>query len=67
VAFAHALTLALIARAELRIMHVAADAEERHGSDVPGVRVTLVRWGLLPEGSPREAVGQLGLDMGTIL
>ena len=66
-AFAHALKLALSARAALRLMHVAADAEDRHWSDFPGVRATLMRWGLLPTGSPREAVGQLGLDIGTIL
>jgi nucleotide-binding universal stress UspA family protein len=67
VAFAHALKLALSTRAALRLMHVAADAEDRHWSDFPGVRATLVRWGLLPAGSPCEAVGQLGLDIGTIL
>ena len=67
VAFAHALKLALIARAALRMMHVAADEEDMHWSDFPGVRATLARWGLLPEGSPREAVGQLGLDIGKVL
>src|SRR5262245_40899217 len=67
VAFAHALKLALIARAELRMMHVAADVEDLHWSDFPGVRATLARWGLLPEGSLREAVGQLGLNIGKIL
>ena len=67
VAFAHALKLALITRATLRLMHVAADEEDMHWSDFPGVRATLARWGLLPEASPREAVGQLGLDIGKIL
>ena len=67
VAFAHALKLALLARADLRLMHVAADEEDMHWSDFPGVRATLARWGLLPEGSPREAVGQLGLNIGKIL
>ena len=67
VAFAHALKLALIARAALRMMHVAADEEDMHWSDFPGVRATLARWGLLPEGSPREAVGQLGLNIGKVL
>src|SRR5215470_2284918 len=67
VAFAHALKLALVARAELRMMHVAADAEDMHWSDFPGVRATLTRWGLLPAGSPREAVGQLGLNVEKIL
>jgi len=52
VAFAHALKLALFARAELRLMHVAADEEDMHWSDFPGVRATLARWGLLPDGSP---------------
>ena len=67
VAFAHALKLALIARAELRMMHVAADADDMHWSDFPGIRATLARWGLIPEDSPREAVAQLGLDIGKIL
>ncbi len=67
VAFAHALKLALITKAALRMMHVAADVDDMHWSDFPGVRATLARWGLLPEGSPREAVGQLGLDVGKIL
>ena len=67
VAFAHALKLALLARAELRLMHVAADVDDRHWSDSPGVRATLEHWGLLPAGSPREAVEQLGLDIGKIL
>jgi nucleotide-binding universal stress UspA family protein len=67
VAFAHALKLALLARAELRLMHVAAEVDKRHWSDFPGVRATLARWDLLPAGSPREAVGQLGLDIGKIL
>jgi nucleotide-binding universal stress UspA family protein len=49
------------------MMHVAADVDDMHWSDSPGVRATLARWGLLPEGSPREAVGQLGLDVGKIL
>lgn len=63
VAFAHALKLALIARAELRIMHVASDRDDMHWSDFPGVRTTLARWGLLPEGSPRHAVLKLGLNV----
>jgi nucleotide-binding universal stress UspA family protein len=67
VAFAHALKLSLVTRAALRLIHVAADAADMDWSDFPGVRATLARWGLLPEGSPREAVGQLGLDIGKIL
>src|SRR4029453_15315242 len=62
-----ALKLALIARAALRMMHVAADEEDMHWSDFPGVRATLGRWALLPEGSPREAAGKLGLHIGKVL
>jgi len=67
VAFAHALKLALIARAKLRLMHVALGKDDRHWSDFPGVRATLVRWGLLPEGSAREAVEKIGLNVDKIL
>lgn len=67
VAFAHALKLALIARAKLRIMHVAADRHDVHWSDFPGVRAMLARWGLLPEGSPKYAVAKLGLNIEKIV
>lgn len=61
VAFAHALKLALEAKAELRIMHV--DATRPHWDEFPQVRETLARWGLLPPGSPRNAVSRLGLQV----
>ena len=67
VAFAHALKLALITRAKLRLMHVAMHEDDRHWSDFPGIRSTLARWGLLPEGSPRDAVREIGLDVEKIL
>jgi nucleotide-binding universal stress UspA family protein len=67
VAFMHALKLALIARAKLRIMHVASDKNDMHWSDFPGIRAALVRWGLLPEGSAREAVEKIGLNVDKIL
>ncbi|TKS62659.1 MAG: putative universal stress protein [Nitrospira sp.] len=59
VAFAHALKLALDAKAELRIMHI--DQATSQWSKFPQVRETLVRWGLLPPGSAKTAVGTLGL------
>jgi len=67
VAFAHALKLALVSRAALRLIHVARELEGIHWSDFPGVRTTLAQWGLLPADSPREAVGELGLDVQKIL
>jgi nucleotide-binding universal stress UspA family protein len=67
VAFAHALKLALAARAALHLMHVARERAEVHWSDFPGVRSLLTRWGLLPAGSPQEAVATLGLRVQKIL
>lgn len=63
VAFIHALKLGLIAEADLRIMHMASEAAEVAWLDFPGVRATLERWGLLPEGSRRVDVAQTGLQV----
>ena len=60
VAFAHALKIALVTRATLSILHVSENHDE-HWADFPGVRATLERWQLIPEGSPRTAVAQLGI------
>jgi len=62
VAFHHALKTALLAKSKLTLLHVAS-GEASEWMDFPGVRETLVRWGLLPEGSPRSAVPQLGIDV----
>jgi nucleotide-binding universal stress UspA family protein len=62
VAFAHALKIALVTGATLNVLHVAAKADA-DWSDFPGVRSTLERWRLIPKGSPRSAVGQLGIDV----
>ena len=61
VAFAHALKLTCLTEAELSILHVASEVTDRHWMDFPRVRITLARWGILPEGCPREAVGKAGL------
>jgi nucleotide-binding universal stress UspA family protein len=62
VAFVHALKIALVAGAKLSMLHVTASPNfEWH--DFPGVRETLERWGLIPEGSPKSAVPQLGIDV----
>jgi nucleotide-binding universal stress UspA family protein len=62
VAFAHALKIALAARAKLTVLHVEASSGV-DWQDFPGVRDTLERWGLIPKGSPRSAVGQLGINV----
>ncbi|HWJ74739.1 MAG TPA: universal stress protein [Kaistia sp.] len=56
-AFAHALKLAVLLKAELHILHVHRHGEARpSGEHAPAVRATLARWGLLPADAPREAV-----------
>jgi nucleotide-binding universal stress UspA family protein len=66
VAFNHALKLALATRSRLSVMHVSAD-DHTHWADFPGVRQTLERWRLLPVGSPRQAVAEIGLDVVKVL
>jgi nucleotide-binding universal stress UspA family protein len=66
VAFAHALKIALVAQADLNILHVSATGNDRW-TDFPGVRQTLERWHVLPPGSPRSAVPSLGIDVRKVL
>ncbi len=55
-AFDHALRIALSCKARLHLLHVGHDEPEpTDWLGFPGVRRTLSGWGLLPEGSPREA------------
>jgi len=65
IAFEHALRIALALGAKLNVMHVAAHDDGSWG-DFPGVRATLERWRLIPEGSPISAVGQLGIDVSKV-
>jgi nucleotide-binding universal stress UspA family protein len=48
-------------------MHVAPEASFVHWIDFPGVRELLARWGLLPEGSPRQDVAKLGINVEKII
>ena len=66
VAFAHALKMALMAGAKLSMLHV-TDKANTEWQDFPGVRDTLERWKLIPRGSPKSAVGQLGLDVRKVM
>jgi nucleotide-binding universal stress UspA family protein len=63
VAFAHALRVALAARAALTIFHVAAENHAVSWSAFPGVRSMLTGWGLLPPDSPKQAVPALGIEV----
>jgi nucleotide-binding universal stress UspA family protein len=56
-AFAHALAIALRRHTRLTMLHVGRGRPTRETwSSFPGVRETLIRWGLLDAGSPRAAV-----------
>jgi len=62
VAFYHALKAALTARSKITLLNVSDDGQPKW-SNFPGVRETLERWKLLPEGSPKSAVAELGIDV----
>ena len=62
VAFLHALKTAVVTRASLSILHVSNGAPAEW-QDFPRVRETLERWGLIPKGSSKRAVAELGLDV----
>lgn len=61
-AFAHALRAALMAQANLTILHVSSD-RDTEWMEFPGVRAMLERWGLLPMNSRRSDVAQLGIHV----
>jgi nucleotide-binding universal stress UspA family protein len=66
IAFQHALRIALALGAKLNIMHVDTDQDADLG-DFPGIRATLERWHLIPEGSPKSAVEQLGIEVSKVI
>ena len=61
VAFHHALKTAMLSKSKLTLLHVSSDGTSEW-SHFPGIRETLERWGALPKGSPKAAVGTLGID-----
>jgi nucleotide-binding universal stress UspA family protein len=66
IAFLHALKIALVTKAELTMLHVDPGNAADWG-DFPGVRSTLERWGLIPGGSAKSAVGNLGIKVQKII
>ena len=65
-AFAHALKAALVAKGKLVLMHVTNDGAQEW-TEFPGVRETLERWKLLPPGSRRQAVLDLGIEVNKVI
>ncbi|HVP29766.1 MAG TPA: universal stress protein [Myxococcota bacterium] len=62
-AFAHALRVALAAKAALTLFHVEPERDREPWHEFPGVRTMLARWKLIPPGSPPAAVPALGIDV----
>ncbi len=62
-ALVHAVKLALALRGELSIMHVDPEVPREDFEDFPKVRPVLEQWGLLPAGSPRHRVSELGITV----
>jgi len=62
-AFAHALKIALAAKANLNIFHVHEKRDDEEWTEFPSVRNMLVRWRLLPEGISRDDVKKVGLGI----
>lgn len=67
VAFAHALKFALTVGAAFTVHHVFDPDETPSWMDFPGVRSLLIQWGLLPEGSERSAVADLGIGVNKVI
>lgn len=61
VAFLHALKLVVMSEGALTLLHVAGKHQHIHSSHFPSVRLTLERWGVIPPGSTKEAVTDLGV------
>lgn len=66
-AFAHALRLAVFARAKLTIYHTNPSAGGPDWHDFPQVRKTLERWQILPAGSSKQDVVDLGVNIDKVL
>lgn len=67
IAYAHALRFTLALQSTLTVMHVADQEEDVEWRDFPGVRETLERWGLLPEGSQKEDLRNLNIDVSKVI
>jgi len=63
--FAHALRLATLLKADLRILHVRRRGEDAtHSNGFPAVRHTLSQWGLIPDSARREDIErQIGVHI----
>ena len=65
-AFLHALRIATVTRSVLTIMHVTKD-ESTEWSELPGVRSTLARWGMIRDDQDMEGLTALGVGVRKVL
>jgi nucleotide-binding universal stress UspA family protein len=62
-AFAHAVKLTCLVQGELTMMHVDHTVGRQGFEDFPRIRPLLARWGVLPEGSSKDDVAKLGVQI----
>jgi len=62
-AFLHALRLAVDTRSTITIMHVASHKGDTEWSEMPGVRSTLSKWGLVQGEHDMEGLKRLGVSV----
>ena len=62
-AFAHAVKLTCLAQGELTMMHVDPAIERKDFEDFPRIRPLLARWGVVQEGSSKDDVAKLGVQI----
>ncbi|RPH81185.1 MAG: hypothetical protein EHM80_03185, partial [Nitrospiraceae bacterium] len=62
-AFAHAMKLTYLVQGELTMMHVDPTVGRQGFEDFPRIRPLLARWGVLPEGSSKDDVANLGVQI----
>jgi nucleotide-binding universal stress UspA family protein len=62
-AFVHAVKLSFLVQGELTMMHVDPTIGRQDFEDFPRIRPLLARWGILPEGSSKEDVAKLGVQI----
>ena len=62
-AFAHAVKLTCLVQGELTMMHIDPAIGSQDFEDSPRIRPLLARWGILPEGSSKEDVAKLGIQI----
>jgi nucleotide-binding universal stress UspA family protein len=66
-AFLHALRLAVDTRSTITIMHVASHEGDTEWSEMPGVRSTLSKWGLVQGEHDMEGLKRLGVSVRKVI